>query len=400
VARTLLAGDALNKHLGQWLSLAEGNEAPWERTLPAKGLVRLSDTRPRWFQVTCIPLEGGILCMLGEVTAQYTQTEALRTGLGTLSELLGQPHNLPAQLQTILKTAIEVVPGAEGGSISLLEGEVFRLAAQIGFRPELIGWTTRRPDLMNWHGLGELEWLAGTPRLLKAPEIQTRSNLSAAGSLSLFAEYGRLEELKANLSVPVALSGEVLAVLDLDAFSATEAFGPESLEIARSFALQAATVLYSLLSQHSLTEMALTDSLTGLGNRHALEIAFPKLQAQARRLFKPLCLIYWDMDGLKTLNDNRGHAAGDQALKDVADALQRGVRQSDMAFRIGGDEFVSLHLGVGLDQVAEVVARIRRMMLHQASAGAALVEAHQPLEAALSQADTAMYGDKSRNKQA
>lgn len=395
-ARSLFVGDALGKLPGQWLSPAEEAALPWEQILPAKGLVMLPGARMRWFQVTSIPLEGGVLCTLNDVSAQYSQTQALRSGLGTLSELLGQEETLERQLQKILKTAVEIVPGTEGGSISLHEGEVFRLSAQIGFRPELVGWSTRQHDLLRWHGLGEQAWLAGTPRLIKAPEIQARTNLSAADSLQLFAEYGRIEEIRANLSIPMVLGGEVLGVLDLDAFSSTEAFPPEALDISRTFALQAATVLYSLLSHHSLTELALTDSLTGLGNRHALEISFPKLQAQSKRLHKPLCLIYWDMDGLKTINDHRGHAAGDEALKDVADALQRGVRQSDMAFRIGGDEFVSLHMGVEQGQIGEVVARIRRMMQHQASAGATLVQAGQSLELALSQADEAMYQDKAR----
>lgn len=395
-ARSLFVGDAVGKPLSQWLSSAEGTALPWEQTLPAKGLVVMPGARVYWFQSTSIPLEGGILCTLVDVSAEHNQTLALRSGLGILSGLLGQEETLERQLHKILKTAIEIVPGAEGGSISLHEGEVFRLAAQINFRPELIGWTAQRADLINWHGLGEGAWLAGTPRLLIAPEVQIRSNLTASGSLPLFAQYGRVEEIQANLSVPIVLGAEVLALLDLDAFSSTEAFPKEALEIARTFALQAATVLYSLLSHHSLTELALTDSLTGLGNRHALEISYPKLQAQARRMHKPLCLIYWDMDGLKAINDNRGHAAGDEALKDVADALQKGVRQSDMAFRIGGDEFVSLHLGVAPEQVHEVVSRIRRMMRHRASAGATSVEPQQALELALSRADEAMYRDKGR----
>ncbi|MBN8133995.1 GGDEF domain-containing protein, partial [Vibrio vulnificus] len=87
--------------------------------------------------------------------------------------------------------------------------------------------------------------------------------------------------------------------------------------------------------------------------------AFPKLQAQAKRLGLPLTMLYWDMDGLKRLNDTQGHAAGDQALKRLADSLQAFSRQGDAAFRVGGDEFVCLHLNLPVSEAQELIERVR-----------------------------------------
>ncbi|RTI16397.1 GGDEF domain-containing protein, partial [Thermus scotoductus] len=133
----------------------------------------------------------------------------------------------------------------------------------------------------------------------------------------------------------------VLATMNLDSFSDPEAFGSLSLELAQAFALEAALLLKDLKERQALQEAARTDPLTGLGNRRALEEAFPLLLQEARTLGEPLSLIYWDLNGLKALNDREGHAVGDQALKSLAQALRNLSRRRDVAFRIGGDEFVS-----------------------------------------------------------
>jgi diguanylate cyclase (GGDEF)-like protein len=87
---------------------------------------------------------------------------------------------------------------------------------------------------------------------------------------------------------------------------------------------------------------ARTDSLTGLGNRKAFEEQLELLTAIARRYGGPLALILFDLDGLKRVNDTQGHAAGDAALVHFASVLRGAARESDLAARVGGDEFAAL----------------------------------------------------------
>lgn len=83
-----------------------------------------------------------------------------------------------------------------------------------------------------------------------------------------------------------------------------------------------------------------TDALTGLGNRRALE-RFMKDMLHKNQDAKPVfSVVLLDLDGFKTLNDTKGHAAGDQALTLLAKALKSRVRKTDFAARVGGDEFV------------------------------------------------------------
>lgn len=374
--------------------MIEPMSAPWWQSTPAKGILGMAGRRWRWFHVSSAPYQDGQLCYLTEVTHEYNQSLAYHSSLEVLSSLLTQEENLDALLLRVLQTAVDVVPGAEAGSLLLLEEGYFRFAAHAGFDVALAAHYIEFDHEFHWYGVGQQNWLLGKPRLLVAPQIQQRARLLATGMPQTFLEARRVGELASTICVPVVLQGKVMATLNLDAFSSTEAFPPEALSIAQTFTLQAATILYGLLSRQILSNLALTDSLTGLGNRRALENTFPKLQAQALRLGLPLALIYWDMDDLKLLNDHHGHAAGDQALKRLAEALQHTSRQGDLAFRIGGDEFISLHLGLGLNEAPELVKRVQSDASQPVSAGGIEVQGQTSLEQALHQADTAMYRNK------
>ncbi|HUQ39339.1 MAG TPA: diguanylate cyclase [Acidimicrobiales bacterium] len=91
-----------------------------------------------------------------------------------------------------------------------------------------------------------------------------------------------------------------------------------------------------------LQEQAYTDSLTGLMNRRALERDLRREAGRAARYGRRFGLVVIDMDGLKAVNDNEGHLAGDLRLRGLADAIQESLRIGDAAYRVGGDEFVVL----------------------------------------------------------
>lgn len=83
-------------------------------------------------------------------------------------------------------------------------------------------------------------------------------------------------------------------------------------------------------------ERALTDMLTGLSNRRAMEL----VQARLHRANQEYALMHLDLDYFKTINDTLGHAAGDAVLRSVAHRMQGQIRKEDTVARIGGDEFV------------------------------------------------------------
>jgi two-component system, cell cycle response regulator len=111
-----------------------------------------------------------------------------------------------------------------------------------------------------------------------------------------------------------------------------------------------------------LEELALTDSLTGLPNRRAVEdFAVRQLSGAVRHGF-PFWVVTADLDSFKTVNDTYGHDAGDAVLKTFAAELRANTRASDMCGRIGGEEFVMVLTHLEEANVHIVVERIRHQL--------------------------------------
>ncbi len=112
-----------------------------------------------------------------------------------------------------------------------------------------------------------------------------------------------------------------------------------------------------------IQRLAVTDSLTGLYNRHKLQDSLDTEVERAKRYSRPLSIIMIDMDELKVINDTFGHAAGDEALKLVSRSIQRSIRKVDLGTRFGGDEFIVLLPEADREEAAAVAKRIREAIL-------------------------------------
>ena len=111
-----------------------------------------------------------------------------------------------------------------------------------------------------------------------------------------------------------------------------------------------------------LLDLSRTDPLTGLGNPRAFEERMEQETARAARYGEPLSLLLLDVDGLKAINDDHGHRAGDLALQAVARALHRGARETDLAARVGGDEFALLAPSTPGPAATALAERIRLLV--------------------------------------
>lgn len=104
---------------------------------------------------------------------------------------------------------------------------------------------------------------------------------------------------------------------------------------------------------------AMTDHLTGLANRGALDMILEQEAAQSIRYGHPLTLMIIDVDGFKQFNDAHGHIAGDQRLANIAQLLRDHIRTADSAARYGGDEFVIIAPHTMIESAQILAERIR-----------------------------------------
>jgi diguanylate cyclase (GGDEF)-like protein len=161
-----------------------------------------------------------------------------------------------------------------------------------------------------------------------------------------------------------------------------------------------------------LHSLLMRDVLTGLPNRRALLDALPEAIARAARLDRPCAVLFLDMDGFKQVNDTRGHEQGDELLRQFGARILQHIRETDMAARIAGDEFVVIleMLGDESDAAAKAEALLRELsrpfvlpggsVQVGASIGVALQMPRQAQDPArlLARADQAMYEAKRKGK--
>ena len=162
-----------------------------------------------------------------------------------------------------------------------------------------------------------------------------------------------------------------------------------------------------------LVRQSLSDTLTGLPNRRALDAEMGKAIARSDRQERLLAVGFLDLDAFKPINDTYGHDAGDDLLKEMARRLQDAMRRTDTVARLGGDEFVLLLEGLrGMDELDQVLARIQTAIAQpfhikgevvsiQASLGLTIYPFDEvDADLLLRHADQAMYAAKARTGRA
>jgi diguanylate cyclase (GGDEF)-like protein len=161
-----------------------------------------------------------------------------------------------------------------------------------------------------------------------------------------------------------------------------------------------------------LQQLLMRDALTGLPNRRALMQTLPQAMARAAHMQRPCAVMFLDMDGFKAVNDTRGHEQGDELLRQFGARIQASIRETDLAVRLAGDEFVViLDMVNGLDEAEHkahyLLAQLARPFVLKgggvqvgASIGLALQWPHQAPDPTglLTRADQAMYEAKRNGK--
>jgi diguanylate cyclase (GGDEF)-like protein len=153
-------------------------------------------------------------------------------------------------------------------------------------------------------------------------------------------------------------------------------------------------------ASEKMLRLANHDSLTGLMNRRHWEENLKYLMGLSSRDNRVISISYLDIDNFKEVNDEFGHARGDELLKGVAAALRNECREVDLIARWGGDEFVIAMPNTDKQQASEMIKRLEMQMKETSfSAGVVTAFPDETVDQLLSRADHAMYKIKLARRQ-
>jgi len=239
----------------------------------------------------------------------------------------------------ILKMALDVVPGVQAGSVLYRDGDIFRYIAAIGYEFNLLKQVVMTED-----------------EIVKSknPEILIVKNLEKYNDEYLqdekhqiLREAARNDEIYEMISIPILIDGEVFAYFNLDNFEKKPLINETSLKVAEIFSTVVTAVVQKNLFElelekknEELKKKSNFDPLTKPPNRRFLYDNADILFKQANKLNERLYILYIDLNGFKSINDSFGHDYGDLILTETGRRIKNSVRDTDLASRIGGDEFL------------------------------------------------------------
>jgi diguanylate cyclase (GGDEF)-like protein len=218
--------------------------------------------------------------------------------------------------------------------------------------------------------------------------------------IASFAFPGLISEAEASFNLSLAMRGLVGLVLIFNVYTIYQQL--QIHRIQRDLGDQVEALGKMEVRTEEVYKLAVLDPLTGLNNRRSGEHRLAEEIARAQRHGRPLTVLLLDLNGLKQLNDKYGHAAGDEMIRQFATRLNKAVRGSDLAVRIGGDEFMVLLPECKLEEVRHVLSRLsglnvdcgRESVALSFSAGWTNYLPGESAEEFLKRADEALYANK------
>lgn len=194
--------------------------------------------------------------------------------------------------------------------------------------------------------------------------IARKGEVISDASRESIPPFVRQPPVKGMMFAPLVLEGELLGVLVVGSLKPM-AFSGDHLRLLTVLSSQASVAIANAIVYKRTEELAITDSMTGLYNYRYLQMRLDDELRKARARNLQLSVIYVDIDNFKDYNDTYGHQAGDVILRRFAESLKRFIRDSDVAARYGGDEFLVILPNTGYSEACNVARRLQEGIASQ-----------------------------------
>jgi diguanylate cyclase (GGDEF)-like protein len=274
-----------------------------------------------------------------EEQARFTELSAVHD----VSRRVSEAARLSEVLSYVLDGAVRLT-AAEGGMIWRLDDkDEFFLAHSQNLPAERVGaLPPNAPDSIS-------------RRIIESGRPFRVSDVQVVGKSGW---YSAVPDLHAMIGIPLRSEGRAYGTLLL-LHRETDQFQEKDERVLEVIAAQAAAAIARAEALEHAERLAITDALTGLFNARYFNTRLHEEIARAQRYTHTVALSIVDSDALKRVNDQLGHAAGNQLLVDLARTIREHVRASDLVARFGGDEFVILQPQADLGSALAIAERIR-----------------------------------------
>ncbi|MGB9552855.1 MAG: diguanylate cyclase domain-containing protein, partial [bacterium] len=259
--------------------------------------------------------------------------------------LMGSLH-VEEIVSKALESAQKLVRADEGFIFELAEGseEMRCIAASGSYKDQIKNMKIRV-------GEGITGWVAKAGVGVNLPEAELDPRVKQVN--------GTPVEEESLISVPLKIKDEVIGVMTVYRLG-HHPFTESEFRLITIFSSFAASAIYNARLFRNVSEMAITDYLTGLYNYRYFFRRLEEELSYAQRHGQKLVLVYIDLNQFKRYNDSYGHREGDKVLAKFARLLRENVRVSDVVFRYGGEEFVIILPSTEAQEAEQIIERLHK----------------------------------------
>jgi diguanylate cyclase (GGDEF)-like protein len=289
--------------------------------------------------------------ILSNVTSHHNlfaiiqQQAAELDALKRISVNLTSSLQLQAVLDRVVTEAMFLIKGAHDAHIFLYQDGVLHFGASLddkGVRNQI--FSMPRPNGLTYT-------VARKKQTILAENMKTHPLYQSAPA----AWKGSI------IGIPLKNDEAVIGVMNMARWS-QGAFLPSELRLLELLAGQASLAIINARMHQSMSKEAMSDALTGLPNRRALDARLENEVYRAARYGHQFAVLMMDLDGFKAVNDTHGHDIGDKVLHDFAQFLSEAKRSSDFLARYGGDEMTMILPETDGNSATELAEKIRQRM--------------------------------------
>lgn len=264
-----------------------------------------------------------------------------------LSSYMTKVNGLDELLDIILRKVIEVIPGAEYGSILVMNQDgLLEFKAIYGFEQDLFKVTLDPTECYQWRATSGN--FSGPLIIQDLSELSkdymtedTYSNMNDANALIT----------KSAMSAPLLINGQFFGSINIDS-TKTNTFMEEDIKLIAYFADQVTIAIRNHQCYEKMLLSSKYDSLTGVMNRHYFQEYAESILQESSQKKAPITFVIMDLNNFKTINDHYGHASGDSILTFFSNSFSSQLSKGDFFARYGGDEFVAVFFDSDISDTA------------------------------------------------